>query len=282
MAAASGAGPLGLTAWVAAVSSALNLVVATYRGTMTTLTLRSFLFFLIWAVLGTVIPQTLLFWVAGRMASSTISVIVLLEGFIVFLLAAALRLEAPTFKRFAGLAIGFAAIVPILGDASSLHRASLPLTMIAVIGLPVCYAVENVWISSCKPVKIDPVAGLALMQAIGAGMAFALAFAFGDVFWPTVAFGHLETIIVLLGVCAAIANFLFQSLILSSGSVFTGQCSYLITLSGIGWSMVLLGETVSLWIGFSLVGMFIGILMVAPKKARSAAPRQASSFTEKG
>ncbi|GGD91851.1 ABC transporter permease [Aureimonas endophytica] len=274
-----GAGPFGLTGWVSAISATICLTIALRRRTIVLPTPAAAVFFLAWALLGTVIPQALLFWVAGRIASSTISVIVILEGFIVFALAAALRLEAPTARRFAGLALGFVGLIPVLASTVAAPDQSLTLTLLAVLGLPICYATENLLIAACKPPEIDPIAGIALMQGMGAAIAFGIAFFCEDFLWLAVPAGRLEAVVLALGLCAALANYLFQSLIASSGSVFTSQCSYLITLAGLGWSVLLLGETISPWIGGSVATIFLGILLVTPKApAVAAAPGRPSSL----
>lgn len=262
-----------LTAWVASLSSLLCLSIALKRGRPVIVSAGNVAFFLAWAVFGTVIPQTMLFWVSSRMPSSTISVIVILEGFIVYGLAAVLRLEAPTFRRFVGLTFGFLGILPLLAGADDVANLDTSLTVIAVLTVPLCYAVESLLIARYKPRSIDPVAGVGIMQALGAAMTFGIALLCEPHVQTSLYAGRLAAIIVVLGICIAAANYLFQSLIVSSGSVFAGQCSYIITLAGIGWSMVLLNEPVSPWIGLSLVPIFLGMLLVKPKAAgRSIEP----------
>ena len=68
------------------------------------------------------------------------------------------------------------------------------------------------------------------------------------------------------------ANVLFLYLINNLGSVFTGQAAYFTTVAGIGWSIVLLGESLNAWIWASLVFMAAGLFLVGPKSEAEAEP----------
>lgn len=73
-----------------------------------------------------------------------------------------------------------------------------------------------------------------------------------------------------IGLFAALANWLFQALVKRSGSIFAGQSSYVITIAGIGWSVLLLNEAppASLWIG--VAGVLLGVLIVRPNVPTSS------------
>ena len=51
-------------------------------------------------------------------------------------------------------------------------------------------------------------------------------------------------------------------LIRRAGAVFSSQLSFLISLSGVMWGMLLLGERHSLWVWGALVLIFTGVWLV--------------------
>tara|TARA_B100000780_G_scaffold255452_1_gene204101 strand:+ start:62 stop:346 length:285 start_codon:yes stop_codon:yes gene_type:complete len=56
----------------------------------------------------------------------------------------------------------------------------------------------------------------------------------------------------------------FIWLVWRAGQVFATQVAYLVTLLGMIWAVVLLGETYTLFIWLALVSMLFGIFLVQP------------------
>ena len=54
-----------------------------------------------------------------------------------------------------------------------------------------------------------------------------------------------------------------------AGAVFAAQVSYLVTGTGLLWSMAILGERYSLWVWGALAVVFAGLFLVQPRPARS-------------
>ena len=52
------------------------------------------------------------------------------------------------------------------------------------------------------------------------------------------------------------------------GPVFSVQVSYIVTATGLGWSMLLLNERYSGPIWFALSAMFVGIYLVSPNSTK--------------
>jgi drug/metabolite transporter (DMT)-like permease len=61
------------------------------------------------------------------------------------------------------------------------------------------------------------------------------------------------------------ANILYLYLISSLGSVFASQSAYFITMAGIGWSVLLLDESLTAWIWAALGLTAAGLFLVGPK-----------------
>jgi len=58
---------------------------------------------------------------------------------------------------------------------------------------------------------------------------------------------------------------LYIRLIAMAGAVFGSQSAYAITVAGIAWSVLLLGEALTLWTGVALFLIVLGLALVGPK-----------------
>ena len=72
--------------------------------------------------------------------------------------------------------------------------------------------------------------------------------------------------IILFGIVSAVGVSLRVSLIRSAGAVFASQASFVVTFAGIGWSIILLGESLPLVAWFALLLLVAGLLLVGPKE----------------
>ena len=60
------------------------------------------------------------------------------------------------------------------------------------------------------------------------------------------------------------------------GPVFAAQVSYVVTGFGVVWSMLLLGESYSLWIWAALAAIFTGLFLTQPRPGAPTAYGDAS------
>ena len=78
-------------------------------------------------------------------------------------------------------------------------------------------------------------------------------------------FGRAEWVSLILCVVIAFTMITSFKLVDLAGPVFASQSAYAMTMAGIGWGMLLLGETLSstAWIAVALI--VVGLLLVSPK-----------------
>ena len=79
-------------------------------------------------------------------------------------------------------------------------------------------------------------------------------------------FDKVSMIVVLLGLISAVACSLRVILIKYLGAVFASQSSIVVTVCGIGWGAVLLGERLPVVAWFALLLMLCGLFLVGPRK----------------
>jgi DNA-binding response OmpR family regulator/drug/metabolite transporter (DMT)-like permease len=260
-----GALPLGLALWVSLLGGISCMLIAVVKGWLPRWGAIPWGYLLAYAVLGAVLSETLLFFIAGKVEASLISIIVVFEGFIAFGFAAAMGLEKPSVSRFAGLVLGLCGVSLVLLGQLNSTTASDMLWTLAALSIPVCYALEGILLARKRPEGIHVVGMFGIMQLLASGMLLPMAWMRGELFALGTTSPALDTTVVLIAAAAAVANILFFYLVQNLGTVFASQNSYFTTAAGIGWSMLLLGEILSGWVWAALALMAAGLFLVGAK-----------------
>ena len=258
--------PIGLAFWVNFFAALACLPFTIYKKNFPKLTWPLVRFFCIWGFIVTIACEVLLFWVAEVLPASTISIIVVTEGFIVFVVAAVLRIEQPSLRRFVGVAVGLVGIIAIIIAAEGIEGGSSWIWVLLAIGIPLGYAVEDLLVAAKMPEGVDTLAATTYVCAVSALMMLPASFIFNDFVNLSFNPGKLEVSIVLIGITGALNAYLFIRLIETTGAVFSSQAGYVITFAGIAWSIILLGESLSMltWVGLAII--IIGLLIVGPQE----------------
>jgi drug/metabolite transporter (DMT)-like permease len=192
----------------------------------------------------------------------------------VYAFTSAVGTEPASFRRMAGLAIGLLGVLMILISGQSLSGVGNWLWVLVALGVPLCYALEDILIAAKRPEGIDTIASVGFMMGFAALMMLPLVLAFDDI--AIVRFdGDLTVLllVILIGAATAAGTALLILLVTTTGAVFASQNAYSITFFGIAWSVLLLGEQISVWAWAALVVMIGGLVLVGPKnEAEQAIP----------
>ncbi len=261
--------PLGLAPWVLGMSAAIMVAVTVARGRRPSLDLPSLRYYLVWGLLGGVLPQVVLFWVAGNVQAVIISIVIITESFIVFLLAASIGLEPPSLKRFSGLAFGLVGVLLIIFPELIATGGQSWIWVLAALLVPLCYSIEDILIAAKEKVDDDPIASLAAMLVVATLLSVPIAFA-ADVAIPlNDIMSQLGLVLAFIALFSAGGNALLILLIRKTGAVFASQSAYAVTICGIVWSMLLLDEQMTNWIWGALACMMVGLILVMPKEEKA-------------
>jgi drug/metabolite transporter (DMT)-like permease len=172
--------------------------------------------------------------------------------------------------RLLGVLLGAAAVVLIGAPESSLPdramAAFLPVAMIA----PAFYALEGNVVARWGTRGLDPVQVLFGATLLGLPLAAVMAIGLGQWISPLRSWGAAEWAMIGAAAVNTAAYTGYVWLIGRAGAVFAAQVSYLVTLFGVGWAIVLLGERYSFWVWGAMILMLLGLALVQP---RPAAPR---------
>ena len=254
--------PLAPLFWQSLMMSALaaGLVLATgrrwpsWRGNGTAILAVS--------LLGTVVPGYVTFLTAAELPGGTRAIIIAMVP--IFALPIALLLGAERFeaRRLAGLLLGLAAVTLLALPGARGGPAPPLYVLIATLG-PLAYACEaNVL--SARPPDLDPAGLLLGASLLSALVTLPLALVSGAPLVPR-RFGAAE-----LALAASVpinlgAYLAYVWLAARAGAVFTAQVGYIVTVTGVIWSMLLLGERPGPVIWLSLGLMLAGVALVQPR-----------------
>ncbi|MCY6380070.1 response regulator [Hoeflea prorocentri] len=265
MASGLGSNPLGLAIWVNGIAAVFCLGIAAYRGKLPRLNCSQFMFFVYWAIIAGILQRMTTFVVTEHVEAAMLSLIVTLQGFMVFAFAAVTRMEKATPRRLVGLLVGLIGVSLVLLTRFDMSNGAQSAWLLFAMLLPLLFAVEALVLAGKRPEHVDIFASVGLMMGLSACMLAPWAYFSGDLMPLGPQIGQLEVLVVLMGIVGAGSLLLAFHLIATAGAVFYSQSAYTMTIAGVVWGMLLLNEELSAlaWIAFAIIA--IGMYLVEPK-----------------
>jgi len=260
----NGFNPIGLAAWTLVLSVCVSFFGCVVTRSWPRIERAHLPFLITLTVLGTLLPEIALFWVAEHVPAMVLSIIVPLEAMLVFVTAALLGLEAPNLRRFIGLCLGLGCVLFIIVPTEESGGSLSVFWVLAALLVPLCYAMEDLLIAAPKA-TLAPMALVFAVSVIGAVIAMPVALA-SNSFIPADQLAD-ATWIALIGISLAsvLGSFLLIKTVRINGAVFASQGAYTIALAGIAWSVLLLDERMSVWVAAAIACMVSGIVLVRPR-----------------
>ena len=232
---------------------------------------RTVAFWLMIAMLGTLIPNSASYRAAFHLPAGVMSIVISTIPLIAFPIALALGNDRFSWRRMAGLGLGLGAVALIaLPEASLPDRAMVAFLPLALIA-PLCYAFEGNIVAKWGTAGLDPVQVLFGASAIGVVIALPLALVKDQLRVPAAPFVLADVTMLLTAVIHVVVYTGYIWLVGRGGAVFAGQISYLVTGFGVIWAMLLLRENYSLWVWAALAAMAVGLTLVRPRVAEGPA-----------
>lgn len=265
MASGLGSNPLGLAIWVNGIAALFCLSVAAYRGKLPRLRWSEVMFFVYWAVLAGILQRMTTFVVTEHVEAAMLSLIVTLQGFMVFAFAAVTKMEKATPRRLFGLLVGLIGVSLVLFTRFDMADGAQNAWLLFAMLLPMLFAIEAIVLAGKRPEHVDLFASVGLMMGISTLLLLPWAYATGDLMALELRLGRLEILVALMGIVAASSLLLAFHLIAKAGAVFYSQSAYAMTIAGVVWGMLLLNEELSAlaWVAFGIV--VFGMYLVEPK-----------------
>jgi drug/metabolite transporter (DMT)-like permease len=266
----SGAGPLGLIFWQSVVCVIILGAISLARGRGLVFTRQAMVFYVVVALLGTLLPGMTFYISVERLPAGIMSIIISTIPLMAFPMALALRMERFDGLRLLGLMVGLGGVALI-----ALPRASLPDPgMVAFLPLalmgPLLYALEATFVARYGTAGMDAVQAMFGVSVLAMVVTLPLMLVTGQGYvpWPV---GRPEAALIGSSALHGLLYATYVWLASRAGSVFASQSTYLVTGSGVLWAMVLLGERFSPLVWLALVVMLAGVALVRPRDHRMEA-----------
>ncbi len=270
MATMTGHGPFGLIFWQLVVCVLVLGGLSAVRGKGLVLTRATLKFYVVVAVMGTLVPNATFYISAAHLPSGIMSIIISGVPMLAFPLALLLRMERFSGKRFFGLLLGLVAVGIIAAPGAVLPDPAMAAFLpVALIG-PLFYAMEATYVARNGTEGMDAVQAMFGASLTGLILCVPLTIGTGQFIDPFAGFGRAEAALVASSVIHALMYAGYVWLASRAGSVFAAQCSYIVTGAGIFWAMALLGERFSPFVWVSVVLLLCGVALVSPRETGRA------------
>lgn len=265
IAASTGAHPIGLAFWQALGGGAALVLYCLLRGHRPRLGRADLKHACVIALCGTSIPATLYFYAAPKLPAGVLAITVALVPLLTYALSLVLRIDHFGRWRFAGILMGFVAIVLLVAPDSSLPEPGMARWLWLPLIASVFYTFENVYVDVRVPPRAD-MPGLLTAALMVAALILVPVLHFIDAFHPlTPPFDSADRAILAMMVVSAAAYLMFLYAVKMAGAVFASLAGYVITLAGVFWGMLFFAERHSAWVWGALALMLVGMVLVTPR-----------------
>ena len=265
IAVSTGHQPLGLVFWQMVIGAVLLGAIVFVRGGRLALGRRQITLYLAIAFLGTILPNAASYRAAAHLPAGVMSIVIAMVPMFAFPIALALGQDRFSIARVVGLGLGLGGVALLVGPEASLpDRAMVAFIPLALIA-PFFYGLEGNFVGKFGTAGLDPIEVLFGASVFGAVLSFPLALGFGHWLNPRGGFGAPESALVLSSIVHALVYAGYVWLVGRAGAVFAAQVSYLVTIFGVGWAMLILDEVYSGYIWGALGLMLLGMFLVQPR-----------------
>ena len=260
---------LGLLIWQIIIMILSLGLIQIFRKKKLPLNLNCFWRYVLVALLGTILPNSIMYKAYFHLQSGIMSILVSIVPMIAFLLVLVLQMEKFEIRRFLGVLFGIFAIILIVFPKLDLgYLGEVGWILLALLS-PLCYAIEGVWINKIGIVKLDPIEVILGASILGFFILMPIVALNGYWITPYRVWGPAEFAITASSLIHSLIYISYIWLIGKAGVIFASQVSYIYTASGIGFSIILLGEGYSLFVWAAVILMLMGLMMVRPSRRSS-------------
>ena len=260
----TGHGPFGLIFWQLVVMVAVLGAIALVRRKGMALTVPALRFYVIIAVLGTLIPNGTFYVSVAHLPAGIMSIIIATVPILAFPMALALGMDRFSALRLAGLALGLLGVALLAVPGAALPQAAMVAFLpVALIG-PLFYAIEATFVAYRGTQGMDALQAMLGASLTGLILCVPVMLATGQGYSP-LPLGRDDAALVLSSALHALLYATYVWLAATAGSVFASQASYLVTGAGMVWAMLLLGERPSATVWLALAVMLAGVALVQPR-----------------
>ncbi len=265
IAVSTGYKPFGIVVWQMVIGIVLMGGVTLIRHKPLVFSKDYLLLFAGVACLGAVIPNYFSYTATANLPAGIMSILIALVPLFAMPIALAMGYEKPSLIRFAGVGVGAAAVLLLIGPAASLpDPAKMGFVLLGIVA-PLAYGAEGNFLQWIGSKGLDAFQILFGASIVGFVIAVPLAVGTGTFINPLKPWATPEWAVLGATIVNQIAYVGYIWLIGRAGTVFAAQVAYLVTGFGVLGSMLILGESYSGYIWAALGLMLVGLFLVQPR-----------------
>jgi len=262
----------GLVFWQLVIGAVVLGAITLLRGKGLPMGRVDLAFYTLIALIGTVLPNTASYQAAVYLPSGVISILLSLVPIFAFPIALGLGIDRFSWRRVLGLVAGLLGVLLLVGPEASLPDPAMAVFIPLAIIAPLFYGLEGNVVARWGTRGLDPIQVLFGASLIGSMIALPLAVGTGQFIDPRGPWGAPDWALILSSLIHAAVYTGYVWTVGRAGSVFAAQVSYLVTLFGVLWAMLILGERYTAYIWAALAAMLIGLFLVQPRPKAGLAP----------
>lgn len=261
-----GGHPLGINWLVSLISTILLILYALVARRKIPTDSNHLYIYVVCGALGTAIPGVLYFYALRHVSPGILAIMMATIPMMTFIAAAMRGLEARSTLRITGVLLGVVSIMLLVMPAESLPERSAVPWVLVMVAAAACYAAENVILASRVPPQANTYVILLGMGVASTAMMTPFLL-IGDTFVVmSLPWERSEWAIFGLSVLNVLCYGSFVLLVLRAGPVFASQTAYIITISGVGWGILIFNDQHSIWVWASLCVMLVALGLVTPQR----------------
>lgn len=270
MAANGGVHPVSYTFWQGLGAGLLVAAICRLRGLRIRMERDYLRYYFTIGLIGIALPNVNLVAAIAHLPAGVMVLTIPFVPLMTFLIAIGLKMERFAWLRFAGVICGLAGAALIVLPRASLPDPDAAHWFLLALATPLLYAATNVAAARLRPPdsKSLPLAGGMLLAA--ATILAPLVFAMDVLYMPELPVGEAEIGIAGQIVISSIAYLIFFEVLRLAGPVFMGFSGYIVTLTGIGWGVLIFGERHSPWVWGAAALIFTGLALVNLRRSASS------------
>ena len=265
IAVSTGYGPFGLLLWQQVLGAVLMAMVCTWRRLPLRRDLPALRTYLVIALVGAVLPNSLSYTAAVHLPSGIMSLLLSAIPMFAFAIALALKSDRFAWRRFGGLCFGLIGVGIIVAPSVDLGAAVPVLWAVAYLLVCLCYAFEGNYVSKWGVADLSPFQLMLGASLVGMMLVAPMMVTSGQTLPPVWPLPVAQQALIGTSVVHVLVYATYVWLVGRAGAVFAVQVSYLVTGFGLFWAWFLLGEAVSSMIWLALAAMFTGMYLVQPR-----------------
>lgn len=265
IAVSTGYGHFGLVFWQLAIGVVLMGAICLARRLPLPLHGRALRLYLILAMIGTILPNSLSYQAAVHLPAGIMSLLLSTIPMFAFVIALTLGIDSFSRRRVAGLLLGLCGVVLIVAPAVDLGQA-VPMAWAGIYLLTALfYAFEGNYIAKWGTEGLGPFQVMLGASLVGVIVIAPVTLLSGQYITPVWPLPVPQFALVLSSLIHTAVYATYVWLAGRAGAVFAVQVSYLVTGFGLIWARLILGEAyaASIWLALALI--LAGMFLVQPR-----------------